>query len=100
MEPTLSSNPQPMTREMIEKEKNLEALRESNREMERILAQLRITKIDALTLNITICLEFIELIHEMVIIFLPRRLTRLELRLNLPNLMIGEYFTAKLSISP
>lgn len=72
-------------------------LGERNLEIKGILAQLRIPKMDALILERLVSLEFLILIHEIVIVFLPQELTKLESRLNLPNLMIGEHFIAKLS---
>lgn len=65
--------------------------------MEGLQAQLRIPKTDALTLERPVSLECMELIHELVIILSPQELSKLELKLNLPNLMIGEHFIAKLT---
>lgn len=82
---------------MLEKESTLEALRANNRKIKILLAQLKIPKIDALTLETPINLEFIDLIHEMVIIQLLQELSNLEIKLNLPNLIIGERFIDKIS---
>lgn len=44
---------------------------------------------DALILERPVNLEFIEIIHEIVIVLLSQEPTKLEVRLNLPNLILG-----------
>lgn len=60
-----------MNPETIEREKTLIALRESNKEIENLLAQLRIPKTNILTLKRFVNLDFKGLLHEMVIVLLP-----------------------------
>lgn len=74
----------------------MKALQESNGELEGLLAQLRIPKTDVFTLERPVNLEFKDLIHEMAIILLPQLLIKLDLKLNVSNLTIEEYFTAKM----
>lgn len=51
----------------------------------------------ALTLESQVNLEFTKIIHEMVIILMPQQMSKLELRLNFPNLMIGEHFYVRIA---
>lgn len=81
---------------LLEREKTLEALRE-NREMENIWTQLRIPKIDVLTLERSVSPEFMKSMYEVVIMLLPQDLTRLGLEISLPNFMIGDHFHANFS---
>lgn len=83
--------------EIIQRESTLEALRSSNREIEELLDQLRIPIIDALTKERPLYIEFTELIHEKVIILMPQEHSKLELDLNLPNLMIEEYLFSRIA---
>lgn len=53
---------------MLERDKTVEALRESNKEMKSIIAQMRIPKIDVLTLVNPTNLKFFDLICKMVIV--------------------------------
>lgn len=85
-------SPPSLPLEMLEREKTRASLRESNREMERLLVQLRIPKTDELTLKNSASLELMEPLHEMVIVLLPQDLNKLELRVSLPNLMLGDPF--------
>lgn len=65
--------------------------------MEKLLAQLRIPKTVVFTLKKPVNLEFMDLIHEMVIVLFPQVLTMLELKLNMSSLMIGEHYIAKVT---
>lgn len=81
----------------MEKEKTLIALRESNWEMENLLAQLRIPKTDVFTLEKPVNLDFEGLLHEMVIVLLPQDLSKLEIELGLPNPILEECYKAKIT---
>lgn len=65
--------------------------------MEKLLAQFRIPKANVLTLERLVNLFFVDIIHEIVIVLLPQELSKLEVGLNLSNLMIGEHFNAKIT---
>lgn len=87
-----------LSNEVLERENTLEAIRESNREMEALLAQLRIPRTDVLTLKRVVNLVFEGATQELVFVLFPKDISRLELSLGLPNPMIGDSYKEKISL--
>lgn len=65
--------------------------------MESLLAHLRIPKTYVLTLVNPVSMEFVDSLHEMVIVFLPQDLDKLEIGVSLLGLMIGDPFKVKIT---
>lgn len=79
--------PQP-SQEMLEREKTLAYLRGNNKELREILAQIKLPKMDVLTLVSHTRLEFTDLIHELVITLLPHEVKKIKLIITLPSLIL------------
>lgn len=66
---------------MSERDKTMEILKENNREMEIILASLKVPRTDVITLEKTLTLKFKDLISQVTIVFLPQDLTLFNLEI-------------------
>lgn len=77
--------------EYLKREKTMEALRKSNREIEALLAQLKISRTNVLTLERPVNLAFEGPTQEIVIVLLPLDISRIEIGLGLPKLMIRDH---------
>lgn len=81
--------------EIREREKTLEALRESNREIESILASLKPPHSETITLKKTLSHSFENLTREILLTLIPIDLNKFGIKINL--LGIGIFYSIKLT---
>ncbi|KAF3644148.1 hypothetical protein FXO37_21585 [Capsicum annuum] len=78
-------------------DKTLEALREGNVELERILQTLKVPRIKAITLERPVHLTFKEVTREIVILLIPKEINNLDLKIITPSHATGSYYKTKIS---
>ncbi|KAF3659664.1 hypothetical protein FXO37_13868 [Capsicum annuum] len=92
--PTL--NPFPNI-EALERKKTIKDLKKNNMELERILASLKVQRIEVITLGKTLHLTFEDLVSEIVTVLIPPDLIMLDLKIVPPSAAIGKFYKTKMS---
>lgn len=92
------TNPRPtqlaLSLDLEEIKITMKALRQNNREMEKILATLKVPKAEVLTLDRTFTHSFEDLINVMLMVFIPLDLNKIDLQILIPYTNI--FHTAKI----
>lgn len=88
---------QNMSLEIMKRDKIMTTLRKGNKELERILASLKVPKLEEITRGRTTHLTFEEISSEISIVLIPKETTLLDLEIVPSNPIIGSFYKTKIS---